>query len=168
VNRKLISVLSLILLSGSVSYSQTRPRESLRGLSGVYVYVQPVGKEVEAGGLSRDQIRKAVETQLRDARIPIHSEPQPGDGSANLAIIIDTVKHPQGAYLYEVQVSLLQEVHLARRQDPDPFPAQTWGADALGLTAANRMDLILEPLRAKVADFIADYLAVNTKPATPK
>lgn len=167
-NGKLISVLSLILLSGPFSYSQTRARESLRGLNGVYVYVQPVGKEVEAGGLSRDQIRKAVETQLRDAGIPIHSEPQPDNGSANLAIIVDTVKRPEGAYLYVVEVSLLQEVHLARRQDPDPFPAQTWGANALGITGANRMDLILEPLRVRVADFVADYLAVNTKNTTAK
>jgi len=31
----------------------------------------------------------------------------------------------------------------------------------MGLTGANRMDLILDPLRVRVADFIKDYLAVN-------
>jgi hypothetical protein len=46
-------------------------------------------------------------------------------------------------------VSLLQEVHLTRLQDPEPFPSQTWGAKALGLTSANRMDLILEPVKAR-------------------
>jgi hypothetical protein len=123
-----------------------------------------VDKDVEAGGLSISKIRKEVETQLREADIPIQSGPNPANGSANLAIIVDILKHPQGAYLYDVEVSLLQEVHLARIQIPDSFPAQTWGAKAMGLTTANRMDLILEPLRAKVADFISDYRGVNPKP----
>ena len=163
-NKILIPSLILLLIVPS-TFSQTRTRESLRGLNGVFVYVQPIGKEVEEGGLSRTQIQKAVEKQLQDAGIPLHSEPNPADGSANLAIVIDTLKHPQGVFLYEVQVSLLQEVHLARRQDQGQFPAETWGAKAIGLTTPNRMDLILEPLRTKVADFVADYLAANAKPA---
>ena len=164
-NRRFIPILTILLLIATIVHSQTRPRESLRGLSGVYVYVHPVGKEVEAGGLSTNQIQKEVEAQLHEARVNIYSEPQPADGSANLVIIIDTVKHPQGTYLYEVDVSLLQEVHLARRQEPDPFPAQTWDAKAIGVTSANRMDLMLEPLRAKMGDFIKDYLAANVKPS---
>jgi len=83
-------------------------------------------------------------------------------------VIISTVKNTPGAYLYDVEVSLLQEVHLVRSQDPEPFPAQTWGAKALGLTGTNRMDLILEPLKARLADFVADYLAVNPKVAAVK
>jgi hypothetical protein len=162
-NTKLIAPLTALLLFTSILHSQIRPKESLRGLTGVYLYVQPVGKDVEAGGLSASQIQKAVEMQLHEAGIPTHSEPNPANGSANLAIIVDTLKHPQGAYLYDVEVSLLQEVHLARRQDPDSFPAPTWSAKAMGLTVANRMDLMLEPLKAKVADFVADYLAVNPK-----
>jgi hypothetical protein len=168
VNKKSIRILILFLLVASVMHSQTRPRESLRGLSGVYVYVHPVEKDVEAGGLSTNQIQKVVETQLRTAGIPLQSEPQTANGSANLVVIINTVKHPQGAYIYDVEVSLLQEVHLTRLQDPEPFPSQTWGAKALGLTSANRMDLILEPLKARLADFVADYLAVNAKAASVK
>lgn len=161
-------VLTLLLLLVSVSYSQTRTKESLRGLTGVYVYVLPVGKEIEAGGLSRIQIQKAVQKQLSDAAITLYNEPQSAEGSANLAITIDTVKYSQGAFLYTVEVELLQEVHLARRADPEPFAAQTWAAKAMGITGANRMDLILEPLKAKLGDFIADYLVVNPKTSTPK
>jgi hypothetical protein len=161
-----IPAVAVILLLASASLSQTRQRESLRGLNGVYVYVHPVGKEVEAGGLSTSQVQKAVQAQLREAGISLQDEPQPADGSANLVVIVNTVK-TQGAYLYAVEVSLLQEVHLARRQEPDPFPAQTWGTKAIGLTSANRMDLILEPLKANVAEFIADFLAANAKPRQP-
>jgi len=164
VNKKLIPILTLLVLLVSISYSQTRPRESLRGLNRVYVDVQPVGNDVEAGGLSTRNVQTAVETQFREAGIPLHREPQPADGSANLAIVINTIKHPQGAYLYDVEVSLLQEVHFARSQEPDPFPAQTWSPKAMGLTSANRMDLVLEPLRARLADFIKDHVSVSPKP----
>lgn len=162
-SRRLVVMLTPVLFFVSVVHSQTRPRESLRGLTGVYVYVLPVAKEVEAGGLSTAQIKKAVETQLRQAGITLYSEPNPADGAANLAIVIDTIKHPQGAYLYDVEVSLVQEVRLARLRESEPFPSQTWGAKAMGLTAPNRMNLIMEPLKEKVADFVADYLAVNPK-----
>ena len=162
-SRKFVQILTVVVLFASIAYSQTRQRESLRGLTGVYVTVPPVGKGVEGGGLSTSQVQQAVQAQLREAGIPIQDEPQPANGSANLVVIIDTVKHPQGAYLYEVEVSLLQDVHLARRQSPDSFPAQTWGGKAIGLTSANRMDLILEPVRERVGDFVADYLAANAK-----
>jgi hypothetical protein len=161
--KKVCTLFALFLLVPTIPYSQTRPRESLRGLNGVFLYVHPVDKDVEAGGLSTSQIRAAAESELRKAGIPIHSEPQPSDGSANLVIVISTVKHSQGAYLYAVEISLLQEVHLARLQQTDTFPAQTWEANALGLTGANRMDLIIEPVRAKIGEFIADYMSVNGK-----
>jgi len=166
--RQSVPILVLFLFLSLTVHSQTRPRESLRGLSGVYVYVQPVEKDVEAGGLSTSQIQKVVETQLRGAGILLQSEPQPADGSANLVVIVNTVKHPQGAYIYDVEVSLLQEVHLARLQGTESFPSQTWSAKALGLTGANRMDLILEPLKARLADFAADYLAANPKAGSAK
>jgi hypothetical protein len=168
VNTRLIHGLVVLLLLVSSAYSQIRARESLRGLNGVYVYVQPVGKDVEAGGLSRVQIQKAVEKQLQEAGIPLHSEPNPADGSANVAIVIDTVKQTEGAFLYGVEVSLLQEVNLLRRKDPDPFIAQTWSAKAIGITGANRMGLILEPLRATLGNFISDYITVNPKTTPPK
>jgi len=162
VNKKL-AFLALFSCFTFAASSQTLPRESLRGLNGVFLYVHPVGKDVEAGGLSTQQVRKVAETQLREAGISIYSEPQPGDGSANLVVILETVKSPQGTYVYEVEVSLLQEVHLARRQEPDSFPSQTWGTKAIGLTSANRMDVMIEPLRAGLGEFIKDYLSVNTK-----
>ena len=164
-NRSLIAFGIVILVFVSTGRSQTRQRESLRGLNGLYVYVQPVAKEVEAGGLSATQVRTAVEKQLREAGIPLQSEPQAANGSATLVIVMGTVKRPaEEAYLFDVEVSLLQAVHLARRNDPDPFPGQTWSQKALGITGPKRMDLMLEPLKVRVSDFINDYLSVNLKP----
>ena len=164
-NRSLIAIATTILVSASIGHSQIRQKESLRGLNGVYVYVQPVAKEVEAGGLSTTQIQNAVEKQLRGAGISLQSGPQAANGSATLVVVIGIVKRPaEEAYLFDVEVSFLQAVHLARRNDPDPFPAQTWSQKALGITGPKRMDLILEPVKARVGDFVNDYLSVNAKP----
>jgi hypothetical protein len=164
-NRSLIAIGIAILASVSTGQSQTRQRESLRGLDGVYVYVQPVAKEVEVGGLATIQVQNAVRKQLREAGISVQSEPQSANGSATLIIAISVVKRPaEEAYLFDVEVSLLQAVHLVRQSDPDPFPAQTWSQKALGITGPKRMDLILEPLKVRVGDFVNDYFAANAKP----
>jgi len=159
--RKAFVLLTLSLCASLSAWSQTRASESLRGLHGVFLYVHPVGKDVEDGGLTTLQVHNAAEKALRQAGIPVHSEPQPADGSANLIITINIVKHPQGPYLYGVTVSFLQEVHLARTKEAEPFPAQTWDAMAFGLTSPNRTDLILEPLMSKVNEFIDAYRSVN-------
>ena len=143
------------------SYSQANTKESLRGLHGVFVYVHPVGKYVEAGGLSTTQVQNAVEKALRQAGITVYSEPQPADGSANLVIEISVVKHPQGPILYGIEVGLVQEVHLTRTKEPAPFPGQTWAANMIGLTTPDRTDLILEPVISKVNEFIGDFKTVN-------
>jgi hypothetical protein len=164
VNKSLIVVGIAILILASTVQSQTRERESLRGLNGVYVYVQPVAKDVEAGGLSTTQIQSAVEKQLRGAGISLLGEPQEANGSATLVIAVGIVKRPsEEAYLFDVEVSLLQTVRLARRNDTDTFPAQTWSQKALGITGPKRMDLILEPLKVRVGDFVNDYLSANPK-----
>jgi hypothetical protein len=157
-----LAVLSLCAALGS--YSQTHAKESLRGLRGVFVYVHPVGKDLEAGGLSTTRVQSAVEKALRQAGIIVYGEPQPADGSANLIIETSIVKHPQGPILYGVEVALVQDVHLTRAKEAHPFPAKTWSANMLGLTTPNRTDLILEPVMSKVDEFIGDFKEVNRSP----
>ena len=156
----------LLLVLGTItgvatSPAQTRPRESLRGLRGIYLYVAPVAKEVETGGLTTVRIRKVTEQALKDAGLEIYSEPQPPESSANVAITIDLVKYSDAAYLYSVNVSVLQEARLVRLPDEGTFPAQTWMAAAFGITGAHQMNLIMEPLEAKLADFVNDFKRAN-------
>lgn len=162
--KKTLVIISMLLLLPAGSYSQANySKESLRGLRGVFVKVLPIQKDAEADGLSVEQIKKAVETQLRNAGITTHSSPDSTSGSANLAIVIDTIKHPQGPYIYTVTISLLQEVYLVRSEKQDVFPAETWSKKALGLTTPSRIGLIQEPIREKLKEFISDYIAVNPK-----
>ena len=107
------------------TYAQTRTKESLRSLAGVYVHVLPLARELEAGGLTTKQVQAEVESSVRRAGIMVYPEPQAGEGSANLAVVIDCVKHPQGPLIYSVEVSLIQQATLVRLPQAGIFAAQT-------------------------------------------
>ena len=155
-----ISILATVIMPIAPG---AEPVDSLRGISGVYLNVLPTNKDAAAAGLSEAHIRRIVKDRLRKAKIPIHKRPSPKDGRANLIVKIDTLKHPQGVYLFTVEVSLIQEVHLARLKSADLFPSETWSKQALGLTTPNQMDLIHHPVLEKVDEFIADYRKANPR-----
>jgi stress-induced morphogen len=154
----------MLLILPVLAFSQmSAPKESLRGLRGVFIKVLPVARDAQVDGLSTSQIQKMIESELRKAGVPIRSESQLAQEFASLAITIDTIKHPQGVYLFTVNVAVVQEVQIARPQRQGSFPAETYSKKALGLTTPSRMDLIYEPLKEKLGEFIRDYLAVNPK-----
>jgi hypothetical protein len=66
-------------------------------------------------------------------------------------------------YAFKVEVSLVQTVRLTRDPKRTAFPSTTWSANAIGLTTPKRLDIIYEPLREKVGDFIKDFNDVNPK-----
>ena len=154
----------VLLILPTLAFSQaSASKESLRGLRGVFINVLPVADDAQANGLSASQIQKIVESELRKAGVPIHSESKFGQEYAGLAITVDTIKHPQGVYLFTVSVSVVQEVQISRAQGQGTFPAETYSKRALGLTTPNRMDVIYEPLKEKLGEFARDYLSVNPK-----
>ncbi|MGI8670285.1 MAG: hypothetical protein ACR2J3_10655 [Aridibacter sp.] len=155
--------LSLILPSLSFAQQTTNTKESLRGLRGIFVNVLPVAKDAETDGLSANQLQKIVESELRKAKVPILTESKSGEEYANLVIVVDTIKHPQGVYLFTVNVSVVQNVQISRPQGKGIFPAEIYSKRFLGLTTPNRLDIINEPLKEKVGEFIKDYLAANSK-----
>jgi hypothetical protein len=156
-----------VFLSAISAYGQTEnPKESLRGLKGIYVNVVPVAENARNDGLKIDRLQEVVANQLRGAGINIHTQPQASDGYANLVVIVDTIKHPQGPYLFTVSVGIVQNVKLSRLPNASDIAAETYRKVALGLTTPNRMEVIEEPLKEKIAEFIADFLSVNPKNKT--
>src|SRR5262249_52239847 len=144
------------------------PKESLRGLKGVYVNVLPVAEDARKDGLKIERLKELVAEQLRAAGISIHSQPQASDGHANLIVVIDTIKHPQGPYLFTISIGVVQNVKLSRLTNAADLPAETYRKAAVGLTTPSKMEVIVEPLKEKLAEFIADFLSVNPKNKTEK
>jgi hypothetical protein len=66
-------------------------------------------------------------------------------------------------YLFRVSVGVVQNVKLSRLTNASDIPAETYRKIALGLTTPGRMEVIEEPLKEKLAEFIADFLSVNPK-----
>ena len=156
---------ALALLSSATGlFAQAdKGRESLRGLSGVFVVVPAINESASRDGLSATHIRSVIESSLGQAGIPSPKEPQQKDGFANLVVTIDAIKHPQGVYLFTVGVALVQTVQLTRNAKIDAAPAQTWGAIGLGLTTPQRLDIIDEPLKEKLGEFIKAFKAANPR-----
>lgn len=162
--RTLLLVVGLFTLSTAVeSDAAERGVASLAGLRGVFVMVPELPPAVRQGGLPETKVREVVEATLKDAGITARKEPAAEDGDANLIVIIDTIRHPQGIYLFRVEVAVVQMVHLTRAPKNSPIPATTWSANALGLTTPTKMDIIEFPLKEKLADFVQAFRSVQAK-----
>lgn len=154
---------ALFLLTPVFTSAQSPSVESLRGLRGVHIDVLPIDKDAQAEGLSADTIRNNVESALRKAGIEVTTQDKPTDGYASLSVVVDTIKHPQGVYLYSVSLAILQEVQITRSNKSGLFVAETYGKRAFGLTTPNQLNLVYEPLDAKLKELIADFLKVNPR-----
>ena len=66
----------LVWLVSETSLAQTleQQRETLRGLTGVAVVVEPLNAEAEQDGLQQGRLQATVEKQLRAAGIPVLSK----------------------------------------------------------------------------------------------
>src|SRR5262245_46673876 len=96
--KNIYSILFMFLFAIS-AYGQTEnPKESLRGLKGVYIKTLPVAENARKDGLKTERLQEVVADQLRAAGINIHIQPQASDGYANLIVVVDTIKQPQGPY----------------------------------------------------------------------
>ncbi|MDP3069004.1 MAG: hypothetical protein Q8N18_01890 [Opitutaceae bacterium] len=158
----ILSLAALLAFSGTLqSATPNRGKASLTGLKGVFVVVSSIDQAARKDGLLESRVREVTEAALRAANIPIRTQPEAADGDANLVITIDTIKHPQGPYLFSVSVALVQMVRLTRSPSGTPIPAETWGAKGLGLTSPARMDIIEEPLKEKLGEFISTFRSAN-------
>ena len=156
-----VVLLSLLLPANFLFAQADKGQESLRGLSSVFVVVPAINEDASHDGLSAAHIRSVVESSLSQAGISVAKEPQQKDGFANLVVTIDTIKHPQGVYLFTASVALVQTVQLTRNPKLKALPSQTWGAVALGLTTPQRLDIIDEPLKEKLGEFVKAFKAAN-------
>jgi hypothetical protein len=137
-------------------------RDSLRGLAGITLVVEPPDRQVERDGLNLAFIRAAAEVKLRSEGIPVFSiEETPQWLTAPLLYInANVVKLGVGDYVYNVLVEFRQEVTLVRSPSVK-FPAATWSTACVGRTTDLRD--VLKTVQEGVAKFTTAYLSVNPK-----
>ncbi|MGE0823746.1 MAG: hypothetical protein AB7G75_03350 [Candidatus Binatia bacterium] len=165
----IITVLWCWGMVGNVSWAEPDAKqESLRGLKGIGVVIEPLQPETEQDGLTQSLIRTDVELALRQAGIHVLSQEESVSepGSPYLYINLNTVKsevlYAFTSYLYSLQVSFRQEVTLTR--DPQiRVSAATWQSGVLGSISASNLQNLRKTIRDSLDQFINDYLAANPK-----
>jgi hypothetical protein len=159
----LVALVVLILFCGNgYPIDDEHSRDSLRGLTGIALVVEPPTKQVERDGLTVPFIRASAEVKLRGEGIPVLSiEEVPKWLTAPLLYInANVVKLGVGDYVYNVLVEFRQEVTLVR----SPIvtcPAATWSTACVGRTTELRD--VLKTVQEGVAKFTTAYLSVNPK-----
>jgi hypothetical protein len=143
-------------------------RDTLRGLQGMGVFVQPLGPEVERLGLTREALQTDTELQLRQYGIKVLSfrEALLTPGAPFLHVLVD-VGRVNDETLSFVAVSThvrFYEIVSLEREPATRCPAATWEAGNVArITSTKRLAEIRDSVKDRVADFINDYLAANPK-----
>jgi hypothetical protein len=171
-------LLVLFLLISSCAYAQQSENSirSLRGLKGVWVLVEFLATDIEAVGLSKDNIQTDVELKLRLAGIKVLTKEEwlIEPGSPRLYIRVGYIRvgstmvplpiqKDDTLYAYSIEVELHQNVFLER--DPKIYKdgATTWGNGSVGVVGEEKILSIRDHIKDNVDEFINDYLSVNPK-----
>ncbi len=138
--------------------------ESLRGLQGVRIRVEDIDPEAERDGLTKSQIQRVVESELRKAGIKVLTEKEwfSIPSGAILSVNVNTDKSSHGPYSFNISVELVQRVALFR----NPYFARlapTWNTGSVGTVGASNLRNIYGSVKDTVDIFINDYLSVNSR-----
>lgn len=138
-------------------------RESLRGLAGVEVFVDPLDSEIEQVGLSTAKLQQDIRQRLQKAGVKVLTERErlASPATGVLMVRMETLHDRIGRYFYTTDLLLSQRVQLETHAGLEFF-AVTWKKLGTVSTVAddNVRHLEDQALR-KVDQFIKDYLSVN-------
>jgi hypothetical protein len=157
---------SFLVVGGVALGAGDNHKESLRGLAGVTVRVEPLTGTAADDGPDIKAIQADVEQQLKKAGINVLTAAQVAQepGSPVLYVEIVAKMHSNTPpYAVKVIVALLQNAASARDASLKLREVKTWDAGYLTALDPN----VLGKTRAMVGDlvneFIADWRAVNKK-----
>jgi hypothetical protein len=163
----LLVMLAAFVISDPYAYDQddenTRP--ALRGLQGIFVYVEPLDPQIEQSGLIKSQIQTDTESQLKSAGIRVLTREDflKGFGHPYLYINVNisVLKTQIARYLFYIRIELNQEVLLVRAPHTK-ISAVTWSTGGWGIDFS--LDNIRQTVGSQVDKFVSAYLTQNPKP----
>jgi len=168
-NRIAVGLIGVMLFtcSAAVADMPERAKETLRGLPGVTVVIEPLQATAEQDGLTQRELQAEVERQLQAAgiRVLTQDEWRGTPGSPYLYVNVSALKKNYGLYAYSIEVCLNQLVTLLRNQDIQEF-AETWETREVGTVGKDRLGTVRHSVAAHVNVFIRDYFSVNPRTVT--
>jgi hypothetical protein len=140
-------------------------RESLKGLVGIEVVVEPLNIELEHLGLETLKLQQDIRHRLQQAGVRVLSERErlATPTAAMLVVRVDALHDRIGRYFYCIDLLLTQRVRLKGRGSSD-VSAVTWmRLGGIALIADDNVRHIQDRVFRKVDEFIKDYSAENPK-----
>ncbi len=158
----------ILILNGLVAESAEATanveRESLRGLSGVFVVVEELGPDGKRSGLSVEAIRTVVERILRASGIQVltDEEGRTGLSAAILEINATPVKSEKvSVYGVTITGAVIQQVFL-RNGSEMTIPAITWGKSRTAVVNSKSVKAqVIGNVESIIKEFANDFLSVN-------
>ena len=138
-------------------------RDSLSGLAGVEVLVEPLDSEIEQVGLSAAKLQQDVRQRLQKAGVKVLTERErlANPATAVLIVRLETLHDRIGRYFYTTDVLLAQRVKLETHAGQE-FSAVTWKKlGTVSTIADDNVKHLEDQVLRKVDQFIKDYLATN-------
>lgn len=162
-SKAVMALLMTLLLLPGVSHAILLQQMPLIGLRGVNVLVADMNPQAEQLGLTKAEIQTDVELRLRKAGIRILTEKESAEtpGVHYLIVRVNTDIKPGSALCaFNIRVLVRETVTLESGFSTD---GTIWNTEALGSVETGNIRKIRDSVRARVDEFIFDYLAANPK-----
>ena len=159
-------VVVLVMLGADAGAQQfvATGRDTLRGLPGVEVLVEPLAPELEQAGLTASAIHANVEGQLRAGGIQLYSSQAENASLAKpyLYVQVSGLSLPQrGGYALAVQVHLRQTLRSLVTQSAI-VNAMSWDQQMVVVVpAGSGMQSVHGEVETLVSQFVRDWRAVH-------
>lgn len=161
----LSSVVLFVFAATAAQAQQFMPtgRDTLRGLPGVEVLVEPLAPEIEGDGLTARAIQANVERVLRSSGIPIYASQaeNPSPAKAYLYVHLNGFSVPRQGHVVYVQVHLRQTLRSVVTGS-NIVNAMSWDQQTVLLVPAGRsMQSVHAEVESLVDRFVEDWRRVH-------
>ena len=157
-----VVVLGLCAHQASAQMFVTTGRDTLRGLPGVELLLEPTPPELPHGEMTTPALRSVIEKRLRDGGITLYASQaaNPSSAKAYLYVQFTTLPVTESLQAVSIQVHVRQTVRSSVTES-NIVNAMTWDAHTVAAVGprdgAELRDLVLE----MVGRFVDDWRAVN-------
>lgn len=138
-------------------------RQTLRGLPGVELQVEPLQPELEGNGLTAVAIRRDVEDRLRARGVTVYPSQtaNPSPAKAYLYVRVNALTLPRGGgYAIAVQLHLRQTLR-SLVTESNIVDAMTWETQNILGAQASELPGVRDEVLAYVDRFVEDWAAVH-------
>lgn len=144
----------------------TEKQLSLSGIKAVSVFVQGVSADAKKAGLTVEQIEAEVKAKLKGAGIKVVGEREVEGLSGRPALYVNLSapkRRQKAAFVYHVEVGLMQEVTLVR-DEKIRIMSITWKKGSLGYCPARSfVENVQRSLGDMMDAFVSDWATANKR-----